>query len=241
MRILLTRPAGQAEELGAVLTAQGIDWLGEPLLRIVPAAWDPGVLAGKAALLITSANGSRELLRVPGVREDLPVFAVGPATAAPLQAASFSNVQAAGGTAVSLIAHVRRHADPQAGRLLHVSGRDIAVDLAAGLAPFGFAVDRAVVYRAVPVERLSTGTMHEIAQGRIDVAVFLSARTAAVFCRLMIASNIVEACAHIRAVAISQKVAETLRPAGFCQVTVAASLNRDAVLEAVMRLEAEDA
>jgi uroporphyrinogen-III synthase len=235
MRILLTRPAGQAEELGAVLTAQGIAWLGEPLLRIVPVPWDPDVLAGKAALLVTSANGSRELLHVPGVRRDCPVFAVGLATAAPLQAAGFLNVQTAGGTAVSLIAHVRRHADPQAGRLLHVSGRDIAVDLAAGLAPFGFAVDRVVVYRAAPVERLSMGAMHELAQGRIDVAVFLSARTAAVFCRLIIAAGLVEACARVTAVAISRKVAEALRLAGFRRVVVAGSPNRDSVVDAVLQ------
>jgi len=104
MRILLTRPAGQAEELGAVLTAQGIEWLGEPLLRIVPVPWDPGALAGRAALLVTSANASRELLQVPGVQRHMPIFAVGPDTAAPLQAAGFTDVQVAGGTAISLIA-----------------------------------------------------------------------------------------------------------------------------------------
>jgi uroporphyrinogen-III synthase len=142
---------------------------------------------------------------------------------------------------VSLIAHTRRHADPQAGRLLHLSGRDIALDLAAGLAPAGFAVDRVVVYRAVPVERLSTAAMHEIAQSRIDVAVFLSARTAAVFCSLVIASGIVDACARMTAVAISRKVAEALRPADFGQMVVATSPSRDAVLEAILRLDTEDA
>jgi uroporphyrinogen-III synthase len=241
MRVLLTRPAGQAEEFGAALTVHGIEWLAEPLLRIVPVPWDPGVLAGRAALLVTSANASRELHRVPGGRRDCPVFAVGPATAAPLQAAGFSNVQAAGGTAVSLIAHVRCHADPRAGRLLHVSGRAIALDLAAGLAPAGFAVDRVVVYRAVPMERLNTGTMHGIAQSRIDVAVFLSARTAAVFCSLVIASGLVDACTRMTAVAISRKVAEALQPAGFSQVAVAASPSMDAVLETILRLQAEDA
>jgi uroporphyrinogen-III synthase len=241
MRVLLTRPAEQAEELGAVLSAHGVEWLGEPLLRIVPVPWDHGVLAGRAALLVTSANASRELLQVPGVRRDCPVFAVGPATAAPLQAAGFSNVQAAGGTAVNLIAHVRRHADPQAGRLLHLSGRDIALDLGTGLAPAGFAVDRVVVYRAVAVERLSPGAMHEISQSRIDVAVFLSARTAAVFCSLVIASGIVDACARMTAVAISRKVAEALRPAGFRQVVVATSPSGDAVLKAIVRLDTEDA
>ncbi|MBM6581729.1 uroporphyrinogen-III synthase [Microvirga sp. BT689] len=240
MRILLTRPASQAEELGAVLTAHGVEWLGEPLLRIVPVPWDPGVLAGRAALLVTSANASRELLRMPGVRRDHPVFAVGSATAAPLQAAGFSNVDAAGGTAVSLIAHIRRHANPQAGRLLHVSGRDIACDLAAGLAPAGFAVDRVVVYRAVPVERLNAGIMRKIAQDGFDAAMFLSARTAAVFCSLVIAAGIVDACARMTAVAISRKVAEALQPAGFRHMVVAASPSLDGVLDAILRLTTED-
>ena len=224
MRVLLTRPAGQAEELGAVLAAQGVEWLGEPLLRIVPGRHGiPASSRARRRSCVTSANASRELLRVPGVRRDCPVFAVGPATAAPLQAAGFSDVQAAGGTAVSLIAHVRRHADPRAGRLLHVSGRDIALDLAAGLAPAGFAVDRVVVYRAVAVERLNAGVNARDRRGRIDAAVFLSARTAAVFCSLVIASGIVDACARMTAVAISRKVAQALQPAGFRQVVVAAS------------------
>ena len=221
--------------------AHGIEWLSEPLLRIVPVPWDPSVLEGRAALLVTSANASRELLRVPGVRRDVPVFAVGPATAEPLQTAGFSDVHAADGTAVSLIAHVRQHADPRAGRLLHVSGRDIAVDLAASLARTGFAVDRVVVYRAVAVERMNAGVMREIAHGGFDAAMFLSARTAAVFCSLVIAAGIVDACTRMTAVAISRRVAQALRPAGFRQVVVAASPSRDAVLEAILRLEAENA
>jgi len=241
MRVLFTRPAGQAEELGAVLTAQGIEWLGEPLLRIVPIPWDPGALAGKAALLVTSANASRELLRVPGVRRDLPTFAVGPATAEPLQTAGFSNVQVAGGTAVSLIAYVRRHADPGAGRFLHLSGFDISLDLGAGLAPAGFTVDRVVVYRAVAVERMNAGVMREITHARFDAAMFLSARTAAVFCSLVIAAGLVEACSRMTAVVISRKVALALQPAGFHQVVVAASPSRDGVVEAILRLKAEDA
>ncbi|KLK89571.1 hypothetical protein AA309_30555 [Microvirga vignae] len=47
MRVLLTRPQAQSKEPGAVLEGQGIEWLGEPLLRIVPVPWDPGVLSGK--------------------------------------------------------------------------------------------------------------------------------------------------------------------------------------------------
>ncbi len=241
MRILLTRPAGQAEELGAVLSAHGVEWLGEPLLRIVPVPWDPSVLADKAALMVTSANASRELLRVPGVRRDVPVFAVGPATAEPLQTAGFSDVQAAGGTAVNLIAYIRRHADPSAGRFLHLSGFDVSLDLGTGLAPAGFTVDRVVVYRAVAVERMNAGVMREIAHDGFDAAMFLSARTAAVFCSLVIAAGIVDACGRMTAVAISRKVAEALRLAGFRKTVVAASPSLDGVLDAILRLTTQDA
>jgi uroporphyrinogen-III synthase len=239
--MLLTRPQAQSEELGTILKARGIEWLGEPLLTITPVPWDPAALAKPQAVLLTSANASRELLRVPGIGRDLPVFAVGPATAAPLEAVGFSNVQAAAGTAVGLIAHVRRHADPRTGRLLHLSGRDISVDLAAGLAPAGFAVDRVVVYRACAVDRLSARTLHELSWNRIDGAVFLSARTAAVFCSLVIAAGLVDACARMTAVVISRKVAEALKPAGFCRVAVAAAPSRDGLVEAILRLTTEDA
>jgi uroporphyrinogen-III synthase len=241
MRVLLTRPQAQSEELGAVLKSRGVEWLGEPLLRIVPVRWDPDVLAEPRAVLLTSANASRELLKISGVRRDLPVFAVGPATAAALQAAGFSNVQAAGGTAASLMAHVRRHVDPRVGRLLHLSGHDISVDLAAGLAPAGFSVDRVTVYRACAVERLSTRTLHEMSWNRIDGAVFLSARTAAIFCNLVMASGVMGACARMMTVAISRNVAEALKPADFRKVVVAASPSLDGVVEAILRSRPEEA
>jgi uroporphyrinogen-III synthase len=239
MRVLLTRPQAQSKVLGAVLEGQGIEWLGEPLLRIVPVPWDPGVLAGKQALLLTSANASRELLRVAAIRRDMPIHAVGPGTAAPLLAAGFSDVQSAGGTAADLMAHVRRHVDPGAGRLLHLSGLDITRDLAAGLASGGFAVDRVVAYRAAAVERLSGKVMREISRNRIDAAVFLSARTAAIFCNLVIASGTTDACARMTAVAISRKVGAALHPAGFGQVVAAETPHLDGVVDAVLRIASE--
>lgn len=221
-----------------MLKPRGVEWLGEPLLTIFPVPWDPAVLARANAVLLTSANASRELLKIPGMRRDLPVFAVGPATAAPLESAGFSDVRAAGGTAVNLIALVRRQVDPRAGRLLHLSGRDISHDLAADLASSGFMVDRVVVYRACPTERLGARTLHEMSWDRIDAAVFLSARTAAVFCRLVIAAGLVETCARMTAFAISRQVAEALEPAGFRRVVVAASPCIDSVIEGVLHVAA---
>ena len=234
MRVLLTRPQAQSEELGSILKTHGVEWLGEPLLRIVPAGLDPGVLTKPQAVLLTSANASRELIKIPGVRRDLPVFAVGSATAAPLQAAGFSNVQAAGGTAVGLIAHVLQKIDPQAGRLLYLSGSEISRDLSAGLAPAGFSVDRVIAYHACAADRLSERTLHEMSWNRIDGAVFLSARTAATFCSLVIAAGHKEACARMTAVTMSDQVAQALQPAGFRQVVVAESPCLESIIETVL-------
>lgn len=233
MRVLLTRPRAQSEELGAHLRARGCEWLGEPLLRIVPVPWDPNVLEGRQALLLTSANGTRALLRCPDVRRDTPVFAVGQATAAPLLAAGFSHVHIAGGTALDLMDHIRRRAEPQAGPLLHLGGYDIAVDLAAGLAPDGFEVDRAIVYRACAADRLSARAIHEISRGCIDAAVFLSARTASTFCGLASKSGLSAFCTRMTAVTISDKVAEALRPMKFRHVAIAASPSLGGILDAV--------
>lgn len=76
---------------------------------------------------------------------------------------------------------------------------------------------------------------------RIDGAVFLSARTAAVFCSLVIASGLTDACSGMMAFAISSQVAEVLKPAGFRRVVVAAAPSLDGVVEAILRLTTEDA
>ena len=61
---LLTRPRLDSEILAALLRAQGVDSLIEPVIEITPldgAALPP--LAPVQALLITSANGVRQFLK----------------------------------------------------------------------------------------------------------------------------------------------------------------------------------
>src|SRR5262245_35391137 len=80
LRALVTRPRAEAAELSKVLAARGIAALVEPLLEICYRGETPD-LAGVQGLLCTSANGVRALARLSGER-NLPLFAVGEATAA---------------------------------------------------------------------------------------------------------------------------------------------------------------
>jgi uroporphyrinogen-III synthase len=83
VRILVTRPAGQGAELVQRLERLGHDVRHVPLVAVEPLGEDPVDVAGYDWVVVTSANGARELLR--RARGALPrVAAIGPATAAAL-------------------------------------------------------------------------------------------------------------------------------------------------------------
>ncbi|MEE8274408.1 MAG: uroporphyrinogen-III synthase, partial [Alphaproteobacteria bacterium] len=96
MRVLITRPREDAEALAEALAVRGVEALVEPLLEIVPLNPGDFDLAGVQAALLTSANGARALAAATGSR-DVPVLAVGEATAAAARAAGFAEVAVAGG------------------------------------------------------------------------------------------------------------------------------------------------
>ena len=65
----------------------------------------------------------------------------------------FARVESAGGSVDDLVRLARERLRPEAGRLLHVAGSDVAGDLAGALRADGFAVDRARALRGAPGRR----------------------------------------------------------------------------------------
>ena len=63
MRVLVTRPRGQADELLLRLTELGHDAVHCPLIAVEPLGDDTIDVAGYDWVVVTSANGARELLR----------------------------------------------------------------------------------------------------------------------------------------------------------------------------------
>jgi uroporphyrinogen-III synthase len=85
VRIAVTRPAGLDAELGDALRAQGHEVVSCPLIAIEPLGDEPIDAAGYDWLVVTSRNGADELARRLSGRP-ARIAAVGPATAAALQA-----------------------------------------------------------------------------------------------------------------------------------------------------------
>lgn len=234
MRVLVTRPREDAAELVAELESRGHEALVEPLLTIVPrnaVDWPQGHERAQA-LLVTSANGVRAFARRDG-RRDLPVYAVGDASAAVARDLGFSVVVSAAGNVEDLAALVQRRLDPAAGPLLHPAAAKPAGDLQGALAAEGFTVLRAVLYDAVPVTALSEGCVRAINDGLIDVVTFFSPRTAAAFVSLAEAAAVAPACRQVVALCLSPAVAAVLAGLSWRQVTVAARPEQAALLAAL--------
>jgi uroporphyrinogen-III synthase len=209
MRLMITRPSQDAAPLAERLQDLGHEVLLEPLLEI---CFREGVgvpLDGATAILATSANGVRAVAGASG-RRDLPVFAVGDATARAARAAGFDRVVSAAGDVDSLAATVADSLDPAAGHLVHAAGTRVAGDLHGLLSAHGFQVERVVLYEARTAQKLSQSGAEAIKNGEIEGVLLFSPRTARTFVRLINDAGINPACRGIIAYCLSPAVAQAV-------------------------------
>lgn len=231
-RVLVTRPEADSEPLVEALTGRGHAVLRQPLLRIVFEDGPAPELDDAQALLFTSANGVRAFARRSD-RRDLPVYAVGDATAEAARTAGFGQVESAGGDVADLAALVRRRCDPGAGVLFHAAGSAIAGDLAGLLGGAGYAVRRVALYRAEKTATLDDTVRKALAGDDVDFGLFFSPRSAAGFATLVSEAGIADSCSGVVAVCLSDAVAAAFGPLAWRRVAVAAEPNQAALLAAL--------
>ena len=225
---LVTRPREDAEGVSQELRQRGLDVTVAPLLDInyLDAEVDAGGIQG---ILATSANGVRALARLLPDRE-LPVWAVGDATARMAREAGYTTVEAAGGDVHSLAALVKSRCNPETGAFLHAAGSVVAGDLAGDLGAAGFTVRRAVLYEARTAQTVSAELAEALQSGGIGLALFFSPRTAATFVTLIRAAGLERTITAITAYALSANVATELEALPWAAVRVAADPSQAALL-----------
>jgi uroporphyrinogen-III synthase len=224
MKILVTRPLVDGREIAARLAELGHQALLAPLLE--PRFFDgpEPALDDVQAILATSANGVRALIRRTP-RRDIPIFAVGPQTAEEATKAGFAEVRSADGDAVALAEAAARWARPE-GVLLHVCGEDAPGRLADTLAHRGFPVRRVVLYGMAPAGELPPEVRTALDEGRLDAVMFFSPRSARLFLSLARGLPI----AGLTAFCISPATADVLASGIFAEVRIADRPNQAAML-----------
>lgn len=229
MRLLVTRPLDDALETAARLKALGHEAVIAPLLDIRFHSGGEIALDGVQAILATSANGIRALIGRTA-RRDVAVFAVGQQSAEEARAAGFTDVRSAQGGSVALAAATVGWTDPSKGALLHISGNDVAGDLAGALEAAGFTVRRETLYEAVMRSTLPDDVAEALRAGSIDAVLMFSARSAEAFVSGVRAAGLEAMCANLLAIAISPAAVVPLASLRFREVRTPSRPNQDALL-----------
>ena len=224
MKILITRPREDAEAIARVLAEAGHQSVLAPLLDTQFHDGPPVVLDGVQALVFTSANGVRALIRRTA-RRDIPVFAVGPQTTEEARAAGFADVRNADGNAQRLAEVVMAGLNPEAGALLHVHGGE--AKLAQTLRAQGYTVREEILYAVVP-RKLPPNAIALLKAAGLDAALFFSPRSAGIFRDPALGEGLPTD--GLIAVCISPATAAALAPLAFAEIRVAASPNQTALL-----------
>ena len=229
-RVVITRPREDATRLAAQLAEQDVEAVIEPMLEVVPCPLDTPIdFDGVQAILVTSANGVRALAEI-GTRRDLPLFAVGSASAEAAEAYGFAKIEAAAGDVAALAKLVCARLQPDAGPLIHAAGSHIAGDLVGALDAAGFTVRREVLYAARAAAALSAPLRASLAAGELDAVLFFSPRSAGTFVTLLTAAGLAQSVASLDALCLSDAVANVAGGVAWRRVAVAERLDQEAVL-----------
>ncbi len=239
MRVLVTRPGDDGTVLAELLGARGVESVVEPLLAIKQIEGPPLALDGVQAFLLTSANGVRALARRTD-RRDIPVYAVGDATATTARGSGFTQVHSAAGNVETLAELVVELLKPKDGPLLHVAGSAVAGDLIGLVEAAGFKCTREILYEAVNERSLTSSTIAAIKENHIEAVTLYSPRSAEIFVELIRKARLVRSCRNMLAICLSQAVADKIGELHWQDIHIAAEPNQDALLDLVAELNSLD-
>ena len=226
MLVLVTRPREQAAETARLLRAAGHEALLDPLLEVRHLRLPDLTPWAFAAVAVTSANAAAAAAAGP---PDLPVFAVGEATARALRAAGRAPVAVAAGDGRDLAALIAR-SQPSGGTVLHLCGRDVREGLAEELSAAGLGYRREVVYETVAATMLAAATAAAIRERRLGAVLLYSPRSAALFAALVHGAGLAGDLGGVIAACLSEAVAAELASLPFLALRVAEARDQKALL-----------
>jgi uroporphyrinogen-III synthase len=240
MRVLITRPWQDAAELKSSIEALGCEVTVAPLLEIQFSDIAADALHGASGLIVTSRNGLRSIAVSPAFKaaRSLPVFVVGPATAALARELGFADIRTGAETAADLVDVIGRDVAPGGAPLIHVAGDHLAFDLAGALKTRGIRNSAVEAYKSVAATRLSNPVPQLLADRALDAVILMSPRSAVVWSDLVGALPERPDLTHVVHICLSPAVAKGLQSLTPARVEIAASPNADETIALVYRLAA---
>lgn len=196
MRVLITRPGSEARPYMEFVRTHGGEPVAYPLYRYESVAGAVPDLSKIEALVFTSARGIGEFCARCDERA-LPVYVVGPQSAAAAREAGFETIHSAPEGAADLVSVITHR------QLFYGRGAEIAFPLADALRARGCAVREAVLYKTVPEQTI-------LPLPGIDLAAFFSARACALFADMVKNQGLGAALSETKALCLGPGMVEFL-------------------------------
>jgi uroporphyrinogen-III synthase len=233
MRLLVTRPEPDNARTAAALQALGHEVVLAPLLHIETIADADLGSPPLAAILITSANAARAIANHPRRNElwNLPVLAVGRASAEAARAAGFPDVTSANGDANDLVRLAAARLAGAQQPILYLAGENRSRDLPGELANHGLNVRTIVLYRAAKAVQFPSAVRAALEQGRIDGVLHFSERSVESY--VDCARDLTQLALAPVHYCLSERAAGPLRGAGAARIRIAAKPDEASLLALV--------
>ena len=228
--VLVTRPDEEGLALANQLKTVGKKILLEPMLIVENLPVKDLSYDKTQAYVITSANSIKALLNL---RPDLeiPLFAVGNASAIAARKSGFKTVYSADGDADDLAKLVDDILNPSEGDLLYISGKTQSGNLFKKLSSLGFGVSEVVVYETIPRKSLSPATVAAIKNDQVDTILLYSSKTAEVLIKLLRKSRLVRQCKKITIICLSKGIANVAKSLNWYNVLVSDKPTQEGMLD----------
>ena len=223
---LIIRPQPDADRDVAVLMRYGVPALVSPSMKRTHQTHELPDPVNFSGIIMTSRNAVEAIPKFDKVNADigrwakLPVFVVGPATAAAARDAGFSNIIRGTGGGAGLLTPISRYFTEKIGKqengksfntnlpLLWPSAVEISFDLVAALSTHGVAVQRLPVYQMIASAGLNATITDKITEGAIAAVVAMSVRSVKIFRRNLDAAGKASSLAGMVLIAGSCSIAE---------------------------------
>ncbi len=223
--VWITRAEPGASATAARVTALGLAPLIAPLLSFHPLPADLS-LGVDEVLAFTSLNGVERTAALTA-RRDMPVFAVGDATAEGARAAGFTGVVSAAGDVEALAALIL--AARPAGGVAHPAAEETAGDLVGRLNAEGLPARKLAIYRTQTVAKAPLAVVAALQAGALAAVLIHSPKAGRAAAGLL--ADWRDRLGGTAALGLSPACVAPLQDLGFAAVAAAAAPTEDALMQ----------
>jgi uroporphyrinogen-III synthase len=228
--VFITRPAHQAATLTQAVAMRGFTPVSAPCLELRIQQGSPLELDNLAAFAVTSANGVLALAARTGAR-DLPLFAVGTATASEARAQGFTRVEVAEGDGAALARMIGQRAPMRAKSILCVSGAESAFDLVRALNSYQVPAESRELYSMPVAAHLPQAAIAMLDRNEASFALLMSPRTATAFGDLVAAAGRTDTLGGVTALCMSPAIGKAAAAYAFRRIAISEHMTQDSLLD----------